>query len=127
PIETDLGEYIIQLRGEAPSHIIAPAVHVTKDQVEETFRKIHTDLDPARNLTEPSTLLNEARVKLRGRFIAAYVGITVANFLVADTGSTAIDTNECNRDLTQTLPRLHIVLAGIAKTVPSMAAAGLLL
>jgi L-lactate dehydrogenase complex protein LldF len=127
PIETDLGEYIIQLRNEAPSHIIAPAVHVTKDQVEETFRRIHTDLDPARNLAEPSTLLNEARVKLRGRFIAADVGITGANFLVADTGSTAIVTNEGNGDLTQTLPRIHIVLAGIEKIVPSMADAGLLL
>ncbi|MEZ5830606.1 MAG: hypothetical protein R3D05_05465 [Dongiaceae bacterium] len=57
PVETDLGEYIIQLRGEPPSHIIAPSVHVTKDQVEETFRKIHTDLDPARNLEEPASLL----------------------------------------------------------------------
>ncbi len=127
PIETDLGEYIIQLRGEAPSHIIAPAVHVTKDQVEETFRKVHTDLDPHRNLTEPSTLLHEARVKLRGRFIAADVGITGANFLVANTGSTAIVTNEGNGDLTQSLPRIHIVLAGIEKIVPSIADAGLLL
>ena len=127
PIETDLGEYIIQLRGEAPSHIIAPAVHVTKDQVEETFRKVHTDLDPDRNLTEPSTLLHEARVKLRGRFIAADVGITGANFLVANTGSTAIVTNEGNGDLTQSLPRIHIVLAGIEKIVPSIADAGLLL
>ena len=54
PIETDHGEYIIQLRGETPSHVIAPAVHVTKAQVEETFRKIHTDLDPNRNLEEPA-------------------------------------------------------------------------
>jgi len=127
PIETDLGEYIIQLRGEAPSHIIAPSVHVTKDQVEETFRKIHTDLDPARNLTEPASLLHEARVKLRGRFIAADVGITGANFLVADTGTTTIVTNEGNGDLTQTLPRIHIVLAGIEKIVPSIQDAGLLL
>jgi L-lactate dehydrogenase complex protein LldF len=127
PIETDLGEYIIQLRGEPPSHIIAPAVHVTKDQVEETFRKVHTDLDPARNLAEPASLLSEARVKLRGRFIAADVGITGANFLVADTGSTAIVTNEGNGDLTQTLPRIHIVLAGIEKIVPSLKDAGLLL
>jgi L-lactate dehydrogenase complex protein LldF len=127
PIETDLGEYIIQLRGEAPSHIIAPAVHVTKDQVEETFRKVHTDLDPDRNLTEPATLLHEARVKLRGRFIAADVGITGANFLIADTGSTTIVTNEGNGDLTQTLPRIHIVLAGIEKIVPSLSDAGLLL
>ncbi|HEV8391477.1 MAG TPA: LutB/LldF family L-lactate oxidation iron-sulfur protein [Dongiaceae bacterium] len=127
PIETDLGEYIIQLRGEAPSHIIAPSVHVTKDQVEETFRRIHTDLDPKRNLEEPSSLLHEARVKLRGRFIAADVGITGANFLIADTGTTTIVTNEGNGDLTQTLPRIHIVLAGIEKIVPSIADAGLLL
>ena len=127
PIETDLGEYIIQLRGEAPSHIIAPSVHVTKDQVEATFRKIHTDLDPNRNLEEPSSLLHEARVKLRGRFLAADVGITGANFLVANTGTTTIVTNEGNGDLTQTLPRIHIVLAGIEKIVPSIEDAGLLL
>jgi L-lactate dehydrogenase complex protein LldF len=127
PIETDLGEYIIQLRGEPPSHIIAPAVHVTKAQVEETFRRVHDDLDPQRNLSEPATLLHEARLKLRGRFIAADVGITGANFLVADTGSTAIVTNEGNGDLTQTLPRIHIVLAGIEKIVPSLRDAGLLL
>ena len=127
PIETDLGEYIIQLRGETPSHIIAPAVHVTKDQVEETFRKVHTDLDPKRNLVEPETLLNEARVKLRNRFLAADVGITGANFLIAATGTTTIVTNEGNGDLTQILPRIHIVLAGIEKIVPTMADAGLLL
>src|SRR5262245_39339748 len=127
PVETDLGEYIIQLRHEAPSHIIAPAVHVTKDQVEETFRKVHSDLDPARNLSQPESLLHEAREKLRKRFIAADVGITGANFLVADTGSSAIVTNEGNGDLTQTLPRIHIVLAGIEKIVPSLQDAGLLL
>src|SRR5215470_4946926 len=127
PIETDLGEYIIQLRNEPPSHIIAPAVHVTKDQVEETFRKVHTDLDPKRNLEEPATLLHEARVKLRERFIAADVGITGANFLIANSGTTTIVTNEGNGDLTQTLPRIHIVLAGIEKVVPSIEDAGLLL
>ena len=127
PIETDLGEYIIQLRGEAPSHIIAPSVHVTKDQVEETFRRVHTDLDPNRNLSEPSSLLHEARVKLRGRFIAADVGITGANFLIANSGTTTIVTNEGNGDLTQTLPRIHIVLAGIEKIVPRIEDAGLLL
>ena len=127
PIETDLGEYIIQLRGEPPSHLIAPSVHVTKDQVEETFRKIHTDLDPNRNLSEPSSLLHEARVKLRGRFLVADVGITGANFLIANSGTTTIVTNEGNGDLTQTLPRIHIVLAGSEKIVPSIEDAGLLL
>jgi L-lactate dehydrogenase complex protein LldF len=120
PIETDLGEYIIQLRGETPSHIIAPAVHVTKRQVEKTFREAHRDLDPERNLEEPSALLSEAREKLRDRFIAADVGITGANFLIAETGSTVIVTNEGNGDLTQMLPRVHVVLTSIEKAVPTL-------
>jgi L-lactate dehydrogenase complex protein LldF len=120
PVETDLGEYIIQLRDEPPSHLIAPAIHVTKEQVAETFRKAHADLDPARALTEPSALLAEARVKLRSRFLAADVGVTGANFLIAETGSTVIVTNEGNGDLTQTLPRVHVVLASLEKVVPTL-------
>jgi len=120
PVETDLGEYIIQLRHETPSHIIGPALHVTKRQVEETFRKAHTDLDAARSLEEPSALMAEARAKLRDRFLAADVGITGANFLIAETGSTVIVTNEGNGDLTQTLPKMHIVLASIEKVVPTI-------
>src|SRR5262249_28326959 len=120
PVETDLGEYIIQLRHETPSHIIGPALHVTKRQVEETFRKAHTDLDQQRSLEEPSALMAEARAKLRDRFLAADVGITGANFLIAETGSTVIVTNEGNGDLTQTLPKMHIVLASIEKVVPSI-------
>ena len=68
-VETDLGEYIIQLRGETPSHIIAPAVHLTKGQVEESFRANHTHLDPDRVLEEPPTLLNEARTILREKIL----------------------------------------------------------
>jgi len=120
PIETDLGEYIIQLRHEPPSHLIAPAVHVTQQQVEETFRRVHRDLDPKRDLREPSSLLAEARAKLRQRFLTADVGITGANFLVAETGSSVIVTNEGNGDLTQTLPRVHIALASIDKVVPTL-------
>jgi L-lactate dehydrogenase complex protein LldF len=120
PVETDLGEYIIQLRHETPSHIIGPALHVTKRQVEETFRKAHTDLAADRNLDEASTLMAEARAKLRDRFLAADVGITGANFLIAETGSTVIVTNEGNGDLTQTLPKMHIVLASIEKVVPTI-------
>jgi len=81
PIETDLGEYIIQLRGEAPSHIIAPAVHVLKEQIEEDFRAEHTHLDRDRNLDAPESLLDEARQVLRQKFLDADVGITGANFL----------------------------------------------
>jgi len=127
PVETDLGEYIIQLRGEPPSHIIAPAIHVTKEQVADAFRAAHTDLDPNRSLEEPPTLLAEARGKLRSRFLAADVGITGANFMIAETGSTVIVTNEGNGDLTQTLPKVHIVLASIEKAVPTLEDASVLL
>ncbi|HZT51899.1 MAG TPA: LutB/LldF family L-lactate oxidation iron-sulfur protein, partial [Stellaceae bacterium] len=120
PVETDLGEYIIQIRHEPPSHIVAPAVHLAKEQVAATFRAIHRDLDPARPLSEPRQMLEEARAILRERFLAADVGITGANFLVAETGSSIIVTNEGNGDLTQTLPKAHIVLASIEKVVPTL-------
>ncbi len=120
PIETDLGEYIIQLRGEAPSHIIAPAIHLSKEQVEESFRKEHTELPPERNLEEPRALLEEARAMLRRKFIAADVGITGANMLIAETGTSMIVTNEGNGDLTQTLPKTHIAISSIEKVVPTL-------
>jgi L-lactate dehydrogenase complex protein LldF len=127
PVETDLGEYIIQLRHEPPSHIIAPAIHLVKEQVAETFRAKHLSLDPGRPLIEPREMCDEARAVLRPRFLAADVGITGANFLVADTGSSVIVTNEGNGDLTQTLPRVHIVLASIEKLVPTFEDAATLL
>jgi L-lactate dehydrogenase complex protein LldF len=119
-VETDLGEYIVQLRGEVPSHIIAPAVHVNRDQVEEDFRRSHTHLPPERDLTEPTSLLAEARGVLRDRFLAADVGITGANFLIAETGTSIIVTNEGNGDLTQILPRIHVVVTSIEKVVPTL-------
>jgi L-lactate dehydrogenase complex protein LldF len=120
PVETDLGEYIIQLRNELPSHIIAPAVHLNATQVEQDFRRVHKNLDPKRDLSEPVQLLTEARAVLRERFLAADVGITGANFLVAETGTSIIVTNEGNGDLTQILPKTHIVLASIEKLVPTL-------
>jgi L-lactate dehydrogenase complex protein LldF len=120
PVETDLGEYIIQLRGETPSHIIAPAVHLTKDLVEADFRAHHQALPPERPLSEPRQLVNEARQVLRAEYLAADVGITGANFLVAETGSSVIVTNEGNGDLTQILPRVHIVVASLEKVVPTL-------
>ncbi len=120
PVETDLGEYIIQLRHERPSHIIAPAVHLTKGQVEQTFRKEHDDLDPNRSLEEPIELVAEARQVLRQKYFEAEVGITGANFLIAETGSSVIVTNEGNGDLSQILPRVHIVLASLEKVVPTL-------
>lgn len=120
PIETDLGEYIIQLRGEHPSHIIAPAVHVNMEQVREDFKKKHKHLPADRPMNEPELLLREARGVLRQKFQEADVGITGANFLVAETGTSVIVTNEGNGDLTQTLPRVHIVLASLEKVVPNL-------
>src|SRR5690242_15451345 len=127
PVETDLGEYIIQLRHEPPSHIIAPAIHLVKEQVAETFRAEHRSLDPGRLLVEPRQMCDEARAVLRPRFLAADVGITGANFLVAETGSSIIVTNEGNGDLTQTLPRIHIVMTSIEKLVPTFEDAATLL
>ena len=120
PVETDLGEYIIQLRGEHPSHIIAPAAHLTMDQVKDDFRRAHTDLPGNRRMSEPQDLLSEARGILREKFQKADVGITGANFLVAETGTSVIVTNEGNGDLTQILPRVHVVLASIEKIVPTL-------
>ena len=127
PVETDLGEYIIQLRHEPPSHIIAPAIHLMKEQVADTFRAAHRGLDPARPLDEPRDLCDEARTVLRPRFLAADVGITGANFLIAETGSSIIVTNEGNGDLTQILPRVHIVVTSIEKVVPTLEDAATLL
>jgi L-lactate dehydrogenase complex protein LldF len=118
--ETDLGEYIIQIRKEAPSHIIAPAIHLTREQVEADFRRVHKDLPKERSLTEPAELVAEARQMLRRKFVEADVGITGANFLIAETGTSVIVTNEGNGDLTQLLPRVHIVLTSIEKIVPTL-------
>ena len=120
PVETDLGEYIIQLRGEVPSHIIAPAIHVTVDQVRADFRKAHTHLPEDRDLTELISLQREARGVLREKYFEAEVGITGANMLIAETGHSVIVTNEGNGDLSQSLPRVHIVMASLEKIVPTL-------
>ena len=120
PIETDLGEYIIQLRDETPSHIIAPAFHLNREDWEAQFRLSHTDLPVDRVFAERRDILTEARTLLRSKFLAADVGITGANFLIAETGSSVIVTNEGNGDLTQTLPRVHVALASIEKCVPTL-------
>jgi L-lactate dehydrogenase complex protein LldF len=127
PVETDLGEYIIQLRHERPSHIVAPAFHLRRSDVEETFRAEHKWLPDERALDDRPRLVAEARAVLRKRFEAADAGITGANFLVAESGSAIIVTNEGNGDLTRLLPRTHIVVAGIEKIVPRLADASLLL
>ncbi|PZW46550.1 L-lactate dehydrogenase complex protein LldF [Humitalea rosea] len=120
PVETDLGEYILQIRDEGPSHIIAPAFHLNLEDWEKTFRAVHTDLPADRVFGDRRDILAEARTRLREKFLAADVGITGANFLIAETGSSVIVTNEGNGDLTQTLPRIHIALASIEKVVPTL-------
>lgn len=122
--ETDLGEYIIQLAGERPSHIIAPAVHKSRDEVARLFETHHDAPAPRAGISD---LVDEARRVLREKFLGADVGITGANFLVAENGSHVLVTNEGNGDLTSTLPRIHIVLASIEKVVPSLADATTLL
>lgn len=116
-IETDLGEYIIQLAGEAPSHIIAPAIHMTKEQVSTLFHQHHGGDAPVQ---ERSELVAEARRVLREKFVAADVGITGANFLVAETGQHVLVTNEGNGDLCSSLPRVHVVITGIEKILPTL-------
>ncbi len=127
PIETDLGEYIVQLAKEAPSHIIVPAVHKTRAQISQLFADNHKQYGCNEKLTEASDLVAEARKIMRAKFHAADVGITGANFLVAETGSSVIVTNEGNGDLCSTLPKVHIVTAGIEKVVPRLESVSLLM
>ena len=119
-VETDLGEYIIQLAGEPPSHIIVPAIHKTRDQISDLFHAHHAKYGITERQTEATALVGEARAVLREKFQSADVGITGANFLIAETGSSVIVTNEGNGDLTNTLPRVHVVTAGIEKVVPTL-------
>ena len=115
-IETDLGEYIIQLAGEPPSHIIAPAVHKSKDEVSTLFAQHHGQ-PPKHNIAE---MTREAREVLRRHFLTADLGITGGNFLVAETGSGLIVTNEGNGRMVTTLPRVHICITGIEKVIPTL-------
>ncbi len=119
-VETDLGEYVIQIRGDRPSHIIAPIVHLNKEAIEADFRRAHRKFPAGRKFKSAADLVAEARAVLRATFLTADVGITGANLLIAETGSSVILTNEGNGDLTETLPRVHIVLASIEKVVPTL-------
>ncbi|HVZ15837.1 MAG TPA: LutB/LldF family L-lactate oxidation iron-sulfur protein [Terriglobales bacterium] len=121
-VETDLGEYIVQLRNEPPYHIVTPAMHLTRVQIAELFR------DKLEGVTsdEPTELVAAARRKLRDAFFAAEMGISGANFLVADAGMVAISTNEGNGRLSTTLPRIHVVVTGIEKVIPRLRDLGIL-
>lgn len=117
-IETDLAEHIIQLADERPSHIIWPAMHKTREQVSALFKAKHRQ--PHTEETVPA-MAESARRELRGAMLGADVGISGANFLIADTGAVCTVTNEGNAELSLVPPRVHIVTAGIEKVVPSMA------
>jgi L-lactate dehydrogenase complex protein LldF len=116
PVETDLGEYIVQLAGETPSHIIAPAVHKTLDEVADLFTETHG----RPRQTDIPALTREAREILRQHFLSAEMGISGANFLIAETGSAALVTNEGNGRMVTTLPKVHVVITGIEKVVPTL-------
>jgi len=115
-IETDLGEYILQLAKEPPSHIVAPVVHKTRDEVSDLFEQKHRRPRTA----VIAELTREAREMLRPHFLSADMGITGANFVVAETGSTLIVTNEGNGRMVTSLPRVHVAITGIEKVVPTL-------
>ena len=123
-VETDLAEHIVQLAGETPSHIVWPAMHKTREDVARLFNATHA-VAPASDAIPD--LVASARHELRRKFLAADVGISGANFLVADSGAVCTVTNEGNAELTTTPPRVHIVTAGIEKLVPSIEHAFVLL
>ena len=116
-VETDLGEYIIQLADEPPSHIIAPAIHKTRGQVAELFTS-ELGAPPTDDIAQ---LTGTARATLRDRFAAADVGISGVNFAIAETGTIVIIENEGNIRLTTSLPRTHIAVMGIEKVIPRFA------
>jgi L-lactate dehydrogenase complex protein LldF len=115
-LESDLGEYIVQLLGQKPYHIVTPAMHLSKEDIAKLFNeKFGTPLD-----STPEQLTQKARELLREKYLQADIGITGANFIIADTGSIAITENEGNARLTTTFPKIQITVVGIEKLIPSM-------
>ncbi|MGE5273229.1 MAG: LutB/LldF family L-lactate oxidation iron-sulfur protein [Verrucomicrobiota bacterium] len=123
PVETDLGEYILQLAGEHPVHIVAPAIEKTAEQVAELLGTVEGQPIPA----ELEALTNAARRQLRETFLNADVGITGANFGVSSTGSVCLVTNEGNGRMVSSMPRVHVALMGMERLVPTTAELAVLL
>jgi len=118
--ETDLGEWIIQLRGEGPSHMVMPAIHLSRHEVAELFRRVTGEaLDP----DDIEGMVKVARRELRRAYLEADMGISGANFALADSGTLGIISNEGNARLVTTLPRVHVALVGFDKLVPDLASA----
>ncbi len=123
-VDTDLGERIVQLAGEPPSHIVLPAIHKKKEDVGEIFHRfLHTE----KGASDPKYLAEAARQHLREKFLSAQAGITGVNFAIAETGGFVVCTNEGNADLGVSLPRLHIACMGIEKLIPRAADLGFFL
>ncbi|MEX2137687.1 MAG: lactate utilization protein B [Pirellulales bacterium] len=123
-VDTDLGERIVQLAGEPPSHIVLPCIHVKKEEIGELF---HEHLGTEKGSADPNYLAEAARRHLREKFLAAEAGITGVNFAVAETGGLVVCTNEGNADLGVSLPKVHIACMGIEKLVPRAADLGVFL
>jgi L-lactate dehydrogenase complex protein LldF len=115
-VETDLGEYIVQLRNEAPYHIVTPAMHLSKEDVAKTFNEKFS----LPVTSTPQEITAYVRKKLREKYQTADVGITGANFLIADAGAVAVTENEGNALLSVAFPKIHIAIAGIEKIIPSL-------
>jgi L-lactate dehydrogenase complex protein LldF len=115
-LESDLGEYIVQLLGQKPYHIVTPAMHLSKDDLAKLFNeKFDTPID-----STPEQLTMKARELLREKYTSYDVGITGGNFLIADSGSIALTENEGNARLTTTFPKIHIAIVGIEKIIPTI-------
>lgn len=115
-LESDLGEFIVQLLGQAPYHIVTPAMHLSAAEIAQLFHdKFGTPIDAS-----PEQLTQKARELLREKYLSADVGITGGNFLIADTGSIALTENEGNARLSTTFPKVHIALVGIEKVIPQL-------
>ncbi len=115
-LETDLGEYIVQLLGQKPYHIVTPAMHLSKEDIAQLFQeKFGTPIDAT-----PQQLTQKARELLREKYLHADIGISGANFIIADTGAIAITENEGNARLCTTFPKIHIAIVGIEKIIPSI-------
>ena len=122
--DTDLGEWIVQLLGQPPSHIVMPAIHIKREEIGELF---HKHLGTEKGATDPPYLVNAARGELRRKFLEADIGITGVNFAVAETGGFVVCTNEGNADLGVSLPKVHIACMGIEKIIPRAADLGVFL
>ena len=118
PVETDLGEYILQINdNEPPSHIIAPVIHKDKEEVADLFARVHQKP----RLTDITEMTREAREMLRPQFLSADMGVTGGNFIIAESGSVAVVTNEGNEGMCTIMPpKVHVVVTGIEKVLPTL-------